>query len=99
MRQLVYQVCYARYQVSFYLWWFRPKRNYKKVPKYYDEDFLKIFFPLYSANDDSTFWKKHQFWVKNVSSFSKQLIRKVERFLKSNFDLNQGYKIVLRQNQ
>ena len=34
----MYQVCYARYQVSFYLWWFRPKLNYQKVPKYYDQD-------------------------------------------------------------
>ena len=71
----------------------------KKCQNIMTRIFWKIFFPLYSANDDSTFWKKHQFWVKNVSSFSKQLIRKVERFLKSNFDLNQGYKIVLRQNQ
>ena len=61
--------------------------------------FWKFSFPLYSANDDSAFWKKHQFWLKNVSSFSKQLIRKVERFLKSNFDLNQEYKIVQTQNQ
>ena len=35
--QLEYQVCYSRYQISFYLWWFRPKRNYQKVPKYYDQ--------------------------------------------------------------
>ena len=26
--QLVYQVCYGRYPVSFYLWWFRPELNY-----------------------------------------------------------------------
>ena len=26
--QLVHQVCYGRYQVSFYLWWFRPELNY-----------------------------------------------------------------------
>ena len=38
MRQLVYQVCYARYQVSLYLWWFRPELNYLKMSKYYDQD-------------------------------------------------------------
>ena len=37
VRQLEDQVCYSRYQISFYLWWFRPKRNYQKVPKYYDQ--------------------------------------------------------------
>ena len=71
----------------------------KKCQNIMTRIFWKFSFPLYSANDDSTFWKKHQFLVKNVSSFSKQLIRKIERFLKPNFDLNQGYKIVLRQNQ
>ena len=57
-----------------------------------------FYFTLYTSNDDSTFWKKYQFWLKNVSSFKKQLIGTVESFLKSNFDLNQGYKIVLTQN-
>ena len=28
VRQLLYQVCYAIYQVSFYLWGCRPKQNY-----------------------------------------------------------------------
>ena len=31
---------------------------------------LKLFFALYSSNDDSNFWKKFQFWRKFVSSFS-----------------------------
>ena len=34
----------------------------------------------------------------NVSSFGKQLIGKAESFLKSNFELNQKYNIVLTQN-
>ena len=55
----------------------------------------KFSFTLYSSNDDSTFWEKYQFWLRNVSSFRKQLIGKVESFLKSNFDLNQRYKIKL----
>ena len=37
MRQLVYQVCYTRYQVSFYLWWIVSVLKYCKVPKYYDQ--------------------------------------------------------------
>ena len=58
----------------------------------------KIYFALYSSNDNSTSWKKYQFWLKNVSSFKKQLIGRVESFLELNFELNQGYKIVLIQN-
>ena len=44
--ELVYQVCYTRYQVSFYLWWIGSVLKYCKVPKYYDQDCLKIFFLL-----------------------------------------------------
>ena len=55
-------------------------------------------FPLYSSNEDKFFWKKYQFWLKNVSLFAKKLIGTVESVLKPNFDLNQGYKIVLTQN-
>ena len=58
----------------------------------------KITFTFYSSNDDSTFWEKEQFWLKNDSSFRKQLIDKVEIFLKSISDLNQGCKIVLTRN-
>ena len=57
----------------------------------------KLSFTLYISNDDSIFWKKYQFWLKNFSSLKKQLIGKTESFLESNFDLNQGYKIVLTQ--
>ena len=57
----------------------------------------KLSFTLYTSNDDSTFWKKYEFWLKKFSLFKKQLISKIESFLKSNFDLNQGYKIVLTQ--
>ena len=38
MRQLVYEVCYTRHQVSFYLWWIGSVLKYCKVPKYYDQD-------------------------------------------------------------
>ena len=38
MRQLVYQVCYTRYHVSFYLWLIGSSLKHCKVPKYYDQD-------------------------------------------------------------
>ena len=38
MRQLVYQVCYARYQVSLFFCWIGSLLKYCKVPKYYDQD-------------------------------------------------------------
>ena len=55
-------------------------------------------FTLHTANDDSTIWKKYPFWLENVSSFKKQLISKIQSFLKSNLDINQIYKILLTQN-
>ena len=58
----------------------------------------KFSFTLYVSNDDRNFWKKFQFWLKNVSSFKKQLVGEVQSSLNSNFALNQGYKIVLTQN-
>ena len=42
--------------------------------------------------------KSTNFDSKDVSLLKKQLICKVESFLKSDFDLNQGYKIVVTQN-
>ena len=38
MRQLIYQVCYTRYQVSFYLWLIGSVLKYCKVPKYNGQD-------------------------------------------------------------
>ena len=51
VRQLVYQFCQTRYQVSFYLWWTGSVLKYCKVPKYYDQDCsftfsIKLFFSL-----------------------------------------------------
>ena len=42
----MYQVCYTRYHVSFCLWLIGSVLKHCKVPKYYDHDFLKIFFLL-----------------------------------------------------
>ena len=36
--QLVYQVCYTRYHVSFSLWLIGYVLKHCKVPKYYDHD-------------------------------------------------------------
>ena len=55
----------------------------------------KFSFPLSFFNHVSIFWKKYQFWLKNVSLFRKHWIGKVESFPEPNFDINQGYKIVL----
>ena len=38
MRQLLYQVCYTRCQVSFCLWRLGPVLEHCEVPKYYDQD-------------------------------------------------------------
>ena len=70
----------------------------KKFQNFMTRIVFKFSFDLYFSNDDSTFYEKYQFWLKNVTSFRKQQISQVESFLKSNFDLNQGYKIMLTQN-
>ena len=38
VRQLVYQVCYTKYHVLFYLWLIMSLLKHCKVPKYYDRD-------------------------------------------------------------
>ena len=38
----VYQVCYSRYHVSFYLWRIGPVLKHCKVPKYQDHDYKCI---------------------------------------------------------
>ena len=40
MKQLVYQVCYTRYHVSFYLWLIGSVLKYCKVLKYYEQDWI-----------------------------------------------------------
>ena len=47
MRQLVYQVCCTRYQVSFYLWRLGPVLKHCKVPKYYNQDYVNLTDMLY----------------------------------------------------
>ena len=94
-RQLVHQICYSRYPVSFYLWRIGPVLKRCKVRKYYDQDCLKIFWKFSEAysTDDSDFWKTSSLGSKKVMSIKKLPISKVESFLKSNFDLKQICKI------
>ena len=40
----MYQICYTRYHVSFYLWVIGSVLKHCKVPKYYEQDCLKFFF-------------------------------------------------------
>ena len=42
MRQLVYQVCYTRYHIWFYLWLIGSVLKHCKVPKYYEQDCRQI---------------------------------------------------------
>ena len=50
MRQLIYQVCYTEYHVSFYLRLIGSALKHCKVPKYYDQD-CKFYVP--SSNTSS----------------------------------------------
>ena len=85
MRQLAHQVCYARYQVSFYLRWFRRKLISEKWKNIMTRIVWKLSFTLYTSNDDSNFWKKYQFWLENVSSFKKTTNRGSSKFSKVKF--------------
>ena len=86
MRQLVYQVCYTRYQISFYLWWIGSLIKYCKV-------LINIMTRIiwkFSCCSLHLQWcfnllEKVLIWLKNVTSIKKLPISKVECFLKSNF--------------
>ena len=47
VRQLVYQVCYTRYHISFYLWLIGSILKNCKVPKYYDQDCLCFVYTCF----------------------------------------------------
>ena len=68
LRQLVYQVYYTRYYVSFYWCSIESVLKHCQVPKYYDHDCLKIFFWLSILGAMILITKK------NSSSDSKKLI-------------------------
>ena len=71
MRQLVCQVCYTKCQVSFYLWLAGPAPKHCKVPKYYDQDCLKIFFFLSTYPMMIQISGKNAHLVQKVSSVKK----------------------------
>ena len=47
----MYQVCYTRYHVSFYLWLIGSVLKHCKVPKYYDHDCRFVFLYVDSKFD------------------------------------------------
>ena len=81
----------------FYLWPIRPALKCK-VPKYYDQDYLKIFLLLYTLPMMIQVTGKSIHLTQKNTSIEKLQISKVESFLKSNFDLTQICKIVLSKN-
>ena len=89
MRQLVYQVCYTKYQYLFYLRQVGPVLKNCKVPKYYDQDCLQIF-PLLSTVPVPVSRKKVHL-AQKVSSIKKLPVNKAESFLMPNIDLKQIY--------
>ena len=78
-----YQVCYTRYQVSFYLKWI-GSLLYCKVRKHYDHDCLKIFFLIFTIPMVIKISEKMAIWLKNFTSIKKLPITKVESYLKWN---------------
>ena len=89
MRQLVYQVCCTGYDVSFYLWLIGSVLKHREVPKYYDQDCLKVFsllsiLPLIIQIPG----KNVHLLQKKVSSVKKLPISNGESFVESIFDLN-----------
>ena len=85
--QLVCQVCYTRYHVPFDLWLIGSVLKHCKVPKYYDQDCLKIFFLL------STLPAMIPISGKNAHLVQKLVLKKLSisdghSFLESIFDLN-----------
>ena len=61
----------------------------KKYPSINTKIIWKFSFALYSPGEDSTFWKLCQIWLKNVSSYRKQLMSEIGRLIRSHFHLNQ----------
>ena len=84
--------------VSFYSQ-FGPVQKFQNVPKYKDRDCLKTFLLVSTFSMMVQQSRKGIHFGSKMSVLSKkQLIGKIESFQKSNFDLDQIYKIVLRQN-
>ena len=88
---------YSRYQVSFYLCQMGPVLRNSKVTKYYDQDCLKIFFFHSTLRVIFQIYGKTTHLLQN-SSIKKLPINRVERSLKSIFEVNQISKIVLTQS-
>ena len=82
--QLVYQVCYTRCEVLFYLSQIRPSLNHYRVPKYFDQDCLKISFLLPTLPIVIQIYEKCAYVAQRKVILSKDYQKiKAESFLKS----------------
>ena len=87
VRQPLHRVCCTWYQVSFYLWWIGPWLMHCTVPKFYKQDYLKIFYFLSTLPMVIEISEKSAILAQKSYFYQKLPISKVESFLKSNFDL------------
>ena len=74
MRKPIYQAGCSRYHVSFYLWIIQSGLKHTKVPKYYGQDCLKIFFSHSTLGMMIQISTKNAHWFKKVSSVKKLLL-------------------------
>ena len=89
MKQLMYQVCYNRYHVSFYLWLIGSVLNIVKFQNITTKTLWQFSFcSLYVQMMIQISGKKMLIWFKNVNSIKKLAISNGESFLESIFDPN-----------
>ena len=91
MRQLVYQVCFTRSQVSLYLWRIEAALKHCKVPKYYDQGCSikthqanKSDFDIYSSK---IYCKRVSLWKIGPSSSVTEGFLFRSQFLRSDFQI------------
>ena len=80
MRQLVYELCYTRNQILFYLWRIKPILNCCLVSKYYFCDCLKICLWLFLSVVMIHASEIALFWLKNKLLSKKATLNEVEGF-------------------
>ena len=77
-----------KYQGFFYLWGIGPVLKQYKVPKYFDQDCLKIFVLLFTLSMMIQISGKSHHFNQKCLFYQNLPTSLVERFLKSSFDLN-----------
>ena len=89
MKQLMYQVCYTRYHVSFYLWLIGSALNIVEFQNITTKTLWKFSFcSLYFQMMIQISGKKNADWFKKVNSIKNLAISNGESFLESIFDPN-----------